>query len=107
MMIKSQGHSVLNSRVQAQISHHVHTQADTQMYSPTHIQCPDGTTQGHLRKQLQMVPDAAEGLGDSSSLYIYLGFCVFMQGHGSYPGLGFDVDKERTAAVLTQMIPKW
>lgn len=68
------------------------------MYSPTHIQCPDGTTQGHLRKQLQMVTDAAEGLEDSSGLYIYLCLYVFMQGHGSYPGLGFDGDKEHTAA---------
>lgn len=60
------------------------------MDSPAHTHCPDGTAQGHSRKRLQMVTDAAEGLGDSShvSLSMYLCIYVFMQGHGSYPGLG-------------------
>ena len=60
------------------------------MDTPTHTQTqwPDGTTQGHSRKQLQMVADAVLGLEDSSQRCIYLCINVFMQGHGSYPGLG-------------------
>lgn len=45
---------------------------ETHMSSPAHTNCPDGTAQGHSRKRLQMVTDAAEGLEDSSHVSIYI-----------------------------------
>lgn len=50
------------------------------MNSPAHIHtnCPDGTAQGHSRKWLQMMTDAAEGLEDNSRVSIYIHASVYL-----------------------------